>query len=276
MFRQRSAASCARPNQMQRPQRASRHFARFLATCLCLTGVISGCTRPAPPANAGAAASQAGLSRVATQGNSGGPAGTLAATVRSWPDVAKSVDQVPGLKWTVVLQEGNKAYVGAFPDHTETPNPDRTKAPRTAYDFPKSYDTPAELANQSPDEIIRALQEKPPRVDTYDPRPRDRSGALSPEKQAEVARRVKQALPGVNAVYITTDTASAAVLRGYAEYIQAGGDMSKFMDEFHRRIHMIWPNGRGLDANHPSAAPHFGTLGTPADNRTPVRGPVRP
>ncbi|MCL6593401.1 MAG: YhcN/YlaJ family sporulation lipoprotein [Alicyclobacillus sp.] len=276
MFRQRAAASSVRSKQAKQRRREGLRDTQLMATCLCLVGVLSGCTRLAPPANTGAAAGQAVLPRITTQTQPGGAVATHASQVRSWPDVAKSVDQVQGLKWTVVLQEGNKAYVGAFPDHTETPTPDRSKAPRTTYDFPKSYDTPAELAKKSPDDLIRALQEHPPRVDTYDLRPRERSGALSPEKQAEVARRVKQALPGVNAVYITTDTASAAVLRGYAEYIQAGGDMSRFMDEFHRRIQMIWPNGQGLDPNHPSAAPRFGALGTPADNRTPVRGPARP
>ncbi|MCL6517128.1 hypothetical protein [Alicyclobacillus sp.] len=257
-----------------------RSPAAVMALALCAL-CIPACT-PRTPENTSAAAGYAGApwtapGAPAAAGNAvtpPRPAMTPYNALRSWPSVARSVEQVQGLKWAVVLQEGRRVYVGAFPDHDETPEPDRAEAPRTRYDFPKAFDTPAELAQKTPDDFIRALEDPGPRADTRDFRPRDRSGMLSPAKQMEVRQRVQRALPDVQTVLITTDTASAAVLRGYAEYLEAGGDMSRFMDQFHKRVALIWPNGRGTDPYHPSASPDFGALGTPADARTPLHGPV--
>ncbi|SFU91764.1 hypothetical protein [Alicyclobacillus macrosporangiidus] len=265
--------------------------AGVMAACL----LAAGCTARQAPAGTGtatgtgtSAGTGAAAGRVTLPGQTPaadaaagrtvtppGQATTRYTDLRSRPEVARSVEQVQGLKWAVVLQEGRKAYVGAFPDHQETADPNRANAPRTRYRFPKAFDTPEALARHTPDDFIRALQDPGPRADTRDFRPRDRSGMMSPAKQMEVRQRVQRALPDVQTVLITTDTASAALLRGYAEYVEAGGDMRRFMSEFHRRVALIWPNGRGVDANHPSASPNFGVLGTPADERTPLHGPVR-
>jgi hypothetical protein len=102
-----------------------------------------------------------------------------------------------------------------------------------------------------------------------------RMGYLDPKSQDAIRKTVRRALPNVQSVLITTDVASAAILRGNAGYVQTGGDMQRHMKQFHDYVARIWPNGRGVAPDRPSASPNFGPLGTPADYRTPVRGPVR-
>jgi hypothetical protein len=189
------------------------------------------------------------------------------------PDIAAQIDKMRGLKWTVVLQEGNKVYVGSFPQHSGAPP--AGAADRAEYRGVRSFDTPADLRRQTPDDWIRAMHETPPRYDSYDHRPKDRMGYLDPKSQDAIRKTVRRALPNVQSVLITTDVAAAAILRGYAGYVQAGGDMQQHMKEFHDYVALIWPNGKGVAPDRPSASPNFGPLGTPADDRTPVRGPVR-
>lgn len=192
--------------------------------------------------------------------------------LRTHTKLATWIDQKPGYKWSVILQEGEKAYVGTFPQF-QAPAP-KGAAPQNPHQWPKSYDTPAELQRLSPDDYIRALRETPPRADTYDKRMHSASGSMLPADQADIQKKVKGAIPEVRSVLITTDVASAAILRGYAEYVQSGGDMSRYMARFHDRVNKIWPNGRGVAPDRPSASPDFGTFGAPADTRTPVHGHV--
>lgn len=193
--------------------------------------------------------------------------------LRSRPDVAARVNAVTGLKWSSVLVEGPTAYVAAYPKQGGAPPPGAR--PRTGYNGPKLWDTQSDLAKQNPEQWIQALNQWHPPVDTYDNRPKARSGFLSPEQQARVRQVVQSSAPNVRSVLITTDVASAGVIRGYADYLEAGGDMTRYMDRFRSHVQKIWPRGATTyGANRPSATPNFGNNGRPADARTPVRGPV--
>lgn len=245
----------------------SRRTTVTLLTATCALLSISGCHRADAPTRVGAVVNQV----VATDPKT--TPSPVTGGLQVYNGIARQIDLHPQLKWSVVIREGNTAYVGAFPARQGPPPPDA--APRSGYRGPKLWDTPKDLAKQTPAQWIHALQEWFPPVDTYDNRPRQRSGRLHPRDQAAVRATVQQALPTVNRVLITTDIASASMLRGYADFIQSGGDMRAFMRDFHARVAVIWPHGRGVAPDRPSAAPNFGPITRSADHRTPVHGSVK-
>jgi hypothetical protein len=247
------------------PRYPMSNTVRCVLGCLLMTMVTTGCNQGNPTANTGAEVGQV----VPPPRHA---AMTPYTTLQSHPPLADWLNQKPGYKWAVVLQEGDKAYVGAFPQFTTDAPPGA--APKNPHDWPKTFDSPAELQRMSPSDVTRALDQTPPRADTYDNRPHSFSGKMSPQDQADIGKKIRSALPRVRTVLITTDVASAAILRGYANYVESGGDMTRYMASFHTRVSKIWPNGQGVGPNQPSASPNFGNLGAPADPRTPVRGHV--
>ncbi|MBX5435729.1 MAG: hypothetical protein IRZ33_00770 [Alicyclobacillaceae bacterium] len=251
----------------------SVRMARGVLAVLALLALgVPACRRVEAPANPGAAMVDVNRQQASRAAQITKPAGT-AKPLTVQPQLEQRIARMPGLKWPVVLQEGNRVYVGVFPQDTGAPP--RGEDQRTGFRGPKIWDSRTDLAKQTPDVWIRALEEWYPAADTYDHRPRQRSGTMSPAQQKTIRQVVVGALPGTRSVLITTDIASAAMLHGYAEFVRAGGDMTRYMNEFHRRVNLIWPNGRGIAADRPSASPNFGTLTRPADERTPTRGPVR-
>jgi hypothetical protein len=234
--------------------------------CALATFAMVGCNANNAGSNAGASVGQAiqPSPQAVTQAN----------PVRLRSDVSSAVDQLPGYKWSVVMQEGPTVYVGTFPQFQT--NAPKGASPKNPHVWPKQYDTREDLQQQTPDDYIRALDELPPRADTYDSRPHGFSGMMSPQDQADIRKRVKDAVPGTRSVLITTDVASAALLRGYSEYIQSGGDMSRYMTTFHQRVNKIWPNGHGVAPDRPSTSPDFGTFSIAPDARTPMKSQVHP
>jgi len=250
-------------------------LAIFLSTGCNVTRVTGHTTMNTPGALASQAIQSGGNSLVQTRQTkkSNSVRDSFREPIRVRPDLAREVDNLPGLKWTVVLVEGNDVYVGSYPQYSG--NAPKGAAPRSDYNGPKLYDTKHELANQTPEQIAPYLNQVHPPADTFDSRPKYRSGYMSIYCQQQIRRLVTHHIPGVTHVYITTDIASAAILHGYAEFIQANGDMHPFLGDFQNRISQIWPNGHGTAANHPSASPNFGEIGQAAGSRTPAKEHIR-
>lgn len=227
-----------------------------LAICLCAS-TITGCSQANAPTTHSGAVVGAKISAPFT----------VSAERPLHLDIASAskIDEMSNMKASVVLIEGSTAYVGVFPEHKGMPKPGQVD--RTRYTWPKTWDTQKGLAKLTPDDFMRALESPARRADTYDYRPRSRSGLMPHVDQVKITHFVQSAHPEVRRVHITSDVASTAMLHGYADFITRGGDMTKFMPTFHARMMQIWPNGKGVSLDRPSASPSFGALGQPVDKR---------
>ncbi|MDI3258028.1 MAG: hypothetical protein QJR01_09955 [Kyrpidia sp.] len=137
------------------------------------------------------------------------------AGLQSARGVADRLNTLPGTRGAVVLIRGATAYVGF---HQIGPD-DSPEAKRIA-----------EAGNDPNHPIVPA-----PRA--------SRTGKLDHPTAVRVERMVRQALPEVRVVRITTETSSVAELQGYAAYIEDGGDPARFIDRFRQSVHRIWKTG---------------------------------
>jgi len=227
--------------------------------CVCVS-TVTGCYRANAPTKTGAAAvselQNTKKNRMPTPISMNGAA-------------AGRINLLPDMKGAVVLVQGETAYVGVFPEYHGTAKPGQ--ADRTRHNWPTTWDTKKGLEKLSPDDFIRALDTPARRADTFDYRPKSRSGMVAPMTQQKITDIVHQVIPSIHVVRITSDVASTSMLHGYADFISRGGNMTPFMPTFQARMKQIWPSGKGISSDRPSASPNFGTLGRPADHRTSSR-----
>ncbi|ATY85674.1 hypothetical protein CVV65_12660 [Kyrpidia spormannii] len=128
--------------------------------------------------------------------------------------VADQLNRLPGIRGAVVLLQGRNAYVG-FHQIGPDDSPEAKRIAREGLD---------------------------PTRPVIPPRGAD-TGKLDHPTAARVEKIVRQALPEVKVVRITTVTSSVAELQGYAAYIEDGGNPARFVGRFQQSVSRIWKTG---------------------------------
>ncbi|MBX6394453.1 MAG: hypothetical protein IRY98_01835 [Alicyclobacillaceae bacterium] len=150
------------------------------------------------------------LSRVPR--DSRGVYGNPAAGLQSARNVADRLNNMPGIRGAVVLIRNQTAYVG-FHQIGPEDNPDAGR----------NYER-------------GTLKEKPASPGTRV----SQTGHLDHRTAVRVENIVREALPGIRVVRITTETTAVSELQGYAAYIEDGGDVSRWIDRFQQTVRRIW------------------------------------
>ncbi|MDI3328677.1 MAG: hypothetical protein QJR06_09000 [Alicyclobacillaceae bacterium] len=144
--------------------------------------------------------------------DSRGVYGRPEAGIRSARGAADRLNTLPGVKGAVVLLSGNTAYVG-FHQIGPEDNPEAGRNYERG-SLPEGPIPPGKRVSMT--------------------------GHLDHPTAARVEQIVREVLPEVRVVRITTQTNAVNELQGYAFYIEDGGDAGRFADRFRETVRRIW------------------------------------
>ncbi|BCJ86975.1 YhcN/YlaJ family sporulation lipoprotein [Effusibacillus dendaii] len=172
--------------------------------------------------------------------------------------IADELNKIPGLQGAAVLIKNGEAYVGAhvigdekhpdaymkqpfgsYYDSNGVPN----KSPLSGKGVPNQINGQTSNLNQSG--VTQSGQPIPntnqsPRTNTAN-LVGSATNNVDPELIRQIEQKVRSMAPNVNRVHITGKFEDVNQLQGYARYIQDGGSMQQFANDFNQTIKRIFP-----------------------------------
>lgn len=166
--------------------------------------------------------------------------------------IAQELNRIPGLQGSAVLIKDGKAFVGTHVIGPETTpdvymqkqdygTGDRSRysgkgIPQNPSNAPETSQNGVTQSGQSMPEYMRQAGRtaRPGRAPTA-------TGNMNPELKQQIESKVKSMAPGVTHVYIVSNAEKVAQLQGYARFIQDGGSIAKFKQDFDETMKQIWP-----------------------------------
>lgn len=165
--------------------------------------------------------------------------------------ISEELNKIKGLQGAAVLIKGHQAYVGTHVIGPEK-NPDAYMkkkdygtGDRSQYSgkgIPKNSADAPETVRNGVTQFGQNMQEYKVRAGNTTPvgRTATATGNIDPELKQQIESKVKSMAPGVNQVFITANHENVGQIQGYARYIQDGGSMERFMQDFDETMKRIW------------------------------------